>query len=157
MSTLRVLHEVFFDEYSARNYLISKRIFAESISCPKCVTDLRLDITRWSYRCRKRQCEVELSANNNTFFANTKLKLNEVLLLSKLWLSKVPYSSAVELTGHFEKTIVAHWKYLRQLVSSALDLEDTIIGGKGIIVEVDETKLGLILTKVKENITGVIT
>jgi transposase-like protein len=80
--------------------------------------------------------------NSRSFFAGTKLKANEVLLLSRLWLAKVPVCSAIELTGHSEKTIVAFWEHFRQLVSSSIDEEDTIIGGEGIVVEVDETKLG---------------
>ena len=32
--------------------------------------------------------------------------------------------------------------FFRQLVSLALDDEDTVVGGPGIIVEIDETKFG---------------
>lgn len=80
--------------------------------------------------------------NNGTFFAGTRLKANEVLMLSRLWLAKVSVSSAIELTGHSENTVGAFWGHFRNLVSLALDEEDSIIGGEGVIVEVDETKLG---------------
>lgn len=79
---------------------------------------------------------------SNTFFAGSKLKANEVLFLARLWLAKVTVSAVIELTGHSEKTVVAFLWHFRQLVASAIDLEDTVIGGEGIIVEVDETKLG---------------
>ena len=45
-------------------------------------------------------------------------------------------------TGCSSKTITAFTKYFRQLVSESLEDEDTIIGGDGIIVEIDEYKLG---------------
>jgi hypothetical protein len=78
---------------------------------------------------------------SNTFFANTRLQAHEILLMARLWLAKVSVCSAVELTGHSEKTVVSFWKYFRQLVESDIEPEDTVIGGDGVIVEVDETKL----------------
>ena len=80
--------------------------------------------------------------NNNTFFSDTRLKSNEVLMLARLWLAKVSVCSAIDLTGHSEKTVVAFWNHFRQLVSSSIEEDDTVIGGEGIIVEVDDTKLG---------------
>jgi transposase-like protein len=80
--------------------------------------------------------------NSNSFFAGSRLKAHEILLMSRLWLAKVTVTSAVELTGHSENTVVVFWNYFRQLVASAIDVEDTIIGGEDVVVEVDETKLG---------------
>jgi len=142
MSLLNELQEIFFKEDAARSYLLANGIIGGMMECPKCGGAMKLNEVRWVFRCRKETCDVLRSLNSNTFFAGTKLKACEVLLLSRLWLAKVPVSSAIELTGHSEKTVVAFWGHFRQLVSSALEEEDTVIGGDGIIVEVDETKLG---------------
>jgi transposase-like protein len=142
MATLYDLQHVLFDETAAHRYLINNGIISDSMPCPSCEGPMKANVVRWKYRCSRRQCEVERSMNSNTFFAGTKLKAHQVLLLSRLWLAKVPVSAAIELTGHSEKTIVAFWGHFRQLVESAIDEEDTVIGGEGIVVEVDETKLG---------------
>jgi transposase-like protein len=142
MTTLYDLENVLFDEKAARTYLLDKGIIERSATCNRCGEEMTLNLTRWSFRCNKRSCRVERTMNSGTFFAGTKLKTNEVLLLLRLWLAKVTFSSAVELTGHSEKTVVAFWGHFRQLVSQSLEEEDTIIGGEGVIVEVDETKLG---------------
>jgi hypothetical protein len=45
-------------------------------------------------------------------------------------------------TGHSSPTVTAFNGYFRQLVASTLESDDTIIGGEGIVVQVDETKMG---------------
>jgi hypothetical protein len=46
------------------------------------------------------------------------------------------------MTGCSSKTVQAFEGFCRQLVSADLQEEDTIVGGDGIIVEIDECKLG---------------
>jgi hypothetical protein len=40
-------------------------------------------------------------------------------------------------------------------VTSTLETDDTIIGGEGIVIQIDETKMGMFLIQEKESITGV--
>ena len=61
-------------------------------------------------------------------------------MLAKLWL-KVTFSSVISFTGHSSAKVVGFWGHFRRLVASTLDVEDTIIGGQDVIVEVDESKL----------------
>ena len=51
-------------------------------------------------------------------------------------------SSIATITDHSEHTVVAFLGYFRQLVANPLDHEDTTIDGDGIIVEIDESKIG---------------
>ena len=44
-------------------------------------------------------------------------------------------------TGHDEETISDYIGYFQQLTASTLNLEDQVIGGEGIVVEIDETKI----------------
>ena len=46
------------------------------------------------------------------------------------------------LTGHSSNTVTVFWRYCIQLVANMLDTDDGILGGEGIMVQVDETKLG---------------
>ena len=46
------------------------------------------------------------------------------------------------MSGHDSKTVCAFWKHFRQLVASDIQEEDTVIGGPGIVVEIDESKFG---------------
>jgi hypothetical protein len=139
---------VFNHEESAKEYLLERGFYREAMNCSKCGQPMIRDLKRWVFRCGKRTCNLEKSLNHRTFLSNGKLKAHQMLLLARLWLSKVSISAAIELTGHSAHTVGDYWNFFRQLVSSNLDEDDTIIGGKGVIVEVDETKLGYILTHV---------
>lgn len=70
------------------------------------------------------------------------MKCIDILRMAQLWLSGASHSTVIILTGHSSETVTAFFNHFRTLVVSALDEEDQIIGGPGIDVEVDETKLG---------------
>src|SRR5580692_4738300 len=59
-----------------------------------------------------------------------------------MWLNNLPTKSIIQMSGMSSKTVCAFLNYFRQLVSDAVEIEDVTIGGEGIIVEIDETKLG---------------
>jgi hypothetical protein len=65
-----------------------------------------------------------------------------VLRFGYLWLSGCNHKTIIRMTGHSSLTVIVYIGYYRQLVSSSLDDEDQVIGGPGIIVEVDESKFG---------------
>jgi transposase-like protein len=56
--------------------------------------------------------------------------------------NKVQMTSICSITGHSCTTIVSFTQFYRQLVASAVDTEHCMIGGEGIIVEIDEAKFG---------------
>lgn len=95
------------------------------------------------FRCSSKKCgNRELSIRKGTFFFGGCLSCRDILRLGHLWLAGVAHTSAVVLTGHSSTTVTAYFKHFRQLVEQSLVPEDQVIGGPGIIVEVDETKLG---------------
>lgn len=94
------------------------------------------------YRCRAKTCRRAVSILHNSFFSGSHLKCNEVMLLLYLYLSKASNSTIHMLSGHSEQAIADYRQFYSQLISSSLDDKDTIIGGPGVTVEVDESKLG---------------
>jgi hypothetical protein len=142
MHTLYSLTSILTKENTAKSFLQERGFYRETLACPKCGDSMHLNILKWAFRCSKRSCNVYKSLNANTFLANSRLKAHQMLMLARLWISKISVTSAIDLTGHSPNTVVEHWKFFRQLVSSTLEPTDTVIGGENIIVEVDETKLG---------------
>ena len=68
--------------------------------------------------------------------------MNAVMLLAYFWLNEVQWTAAVAMSGCAQKTVTRfHWLF-RRLAARGLSEVDTVIGGRGIIVEIDETKLG---------------
>jgi transposase-like protein len=136
------LHDLLFDKEKARQYLISKNIFYETIKCSKCDYDMKKDEKAFRFRCYSKHCRHEISLSTGTFFYGSKLQINKILYLARLWLTGATSSQAKKDTKLSSATIAAFYNYFRSLVATTLDVEDQIIGGDGIIVEVDETKLG---------------
>jgi transposase-like protein len=62
--------------------------------------------------------------------------------IAYLWLTRCSSLTITTHTGHATDTVSAYKKHLRQLVTDSLDTDDTIIGGDGIIVQIDESKFG---------------
>lgn len=62
--------------------------------------------------------------------------------LAYYWLADVPSTSLQMITHHGTSTIADYLKYFDELVSSYLEDDQEMIGGPGIIVEIDESKFG---------------
>lgn len=102
--------------------------------------DIKLQQT--VFRCSKRDCQQKCSIRKFTFFYGSRLPCSKILFMGYCWVNDVNSSSAIRMTGHSEHTITNFYGHFRRLVASTLTTEDTIIGGMGIEVEIDETKLG---------------
>lgn len=59
------------------------------------------------------------------------------------------------ITGHSSHTIAAYYSIFRTIILNTLVEEDTIIGGDGIIVELDESKFGKIKYNLGHRVEGV--
>jgi transposase-like protein len=68
--------------------------------------------------------------------------MHQIMLLAHLWLNEVPWKSAVSISGISDRTVTRFYGHFRQMVSSMVEDEDTVIGGPDVVVEIDETKLG---------------
>lgn len=89
-----------------------------------------------------KNCGGETSIRLDSFFSKSRLLCKKIMQLAYFWLNRSPVTSIISMTGCSSRTITAFNGYFRQLCADSLNLEDCLIGGPGIIVEVDETKLG---------------
>jgi hypothetical protein len=62
--------------------------------------------------------------------------------LAYLWLNRNSQTQAINASGCSSATVTAFYKHFRILVATTFENIDTMIGGEGIEVEIDETKLG---------------
>lgn len=141
MRTRKELSRIFDSEEEAIRYLIAENIIQQPEKCIKCQY---YNITRRSkcWRCSNSVCRKEWSIFNKSQFSKTKLQVNEFLEMCYYWLVGLKHNQICTITGISHSTITYHMKYLRKLASTSLDFIDLKIGGEGIIVEIDESKLG---------------
>lgn len=87
-------------------------------------------------------CRASYSVLAGSFFSQSRIKCNEALLIGYFWLGGCGHGMLKQFTGHSSKTITDYISFYRQLVTSSLDSDDTLVGGENIIVEIDESKFG---------------
>ena len=120
-------------------YPVDKQVFYQPTGCHACGGALFLH--NKLYRCRVDRCRKSTSLLKNNFFAQSRLKVNDILELAYYWLSGYCHTSVMTMTRHSSATVTEYFGHFRQLVSSSLDDSDNLIGGDGRIVEIDESKL----------------
>ena len=138
---VKMLKNVIYSEESAIQFLFQEGVIKMPSHCSTCGNS-GFSIDRKQWRCTKKDCRKKVSLFNGTFFSLSKLPINEVIEFSYYWLAGIKSSQLGLITGHSTNTISNYSSYLRQLVADSLDFEDLIIGGPGIIVEIDESKFG---------------
>ena len=134
------LNSIFFSEEACISYLFEHEVLVSPSSCQTCEGRIKRNGLR--FRCTRNECRKSFSIFTGSFFAGQCLKCSDILHIGYLWLTKCTNQTIIQHTGHSEHTITSYMKYFRQLVGEAADSDDTIIGGEGVIVEVDETKIG---------------
>lgn len=137
---LRVLWTIVATVVSTLDFLLRENVISIPSICELCGGNI--SVCEDQARCTTRSCRKRLSCLRNSFFAYSRIPINDVLLLGYIWLTGSTYTVALSMTTHSPNTIVEYYGYFRQLVADSLDEEDWTIGGEGVIVEVDESKFG---------------
>jgi transposase-like protein len=136
---LRDFLSIIGTEEKCVEYLCSKKVFYEKIKCDICSKMMNSTGSRQVFRCSR--CRKEKSLRFGTFFYGSKLGCSEIMLMGYFWLSNATHLQICTYIGLSRITVTRFFGHFRQLVSSTLEEEDTLIGGDGVIVEIDETKI----------------
>jgi hypothetical protein len=131
---------ILFNESNCIEFLFEEGILVVPQVCSHCGGLMRKH--ELMVRCTKDICRKAVSIFKGSFFAGQRLKCCEVLYLGYLWLTHCTHATIMHHTGHSEHTVTSYMVYFRQLVSEMIDTDDTIIGGPGVVVQIDETKFG---------------
>lgn len=114
-----------------------------AINCPTC-EDLMVDLSVQNqdgliFSCNKRSCRKRKSIRTNSFFENSRLSLCESMLILHLWAKG--YTEKLILDDfHFAKQTVVDWfRFCRDLCMFSFESDNSVIGGPGSVVELDET------------------
>lgn len=151
LPTINSLLPILFDDVVCRLFLWRSGVFYRSWPCRICGDDIQGDFESGQFRCMKRSCSTKLTIRAHTFFNGSKLKCCQIMHLGYLWLNRNSQTQvtdsyfiiqAMNETGCSSNTVTAFYSHFRSLVSTTLSDEDTRIGGPGVFVQIDETKLG---------------
>jgi len=91
-----------------------------------------------TWRCKNKKCP-QVSIFQNSFFAESKIEPNQVMLILHMKLINTPSTSIQLFTGHSSSTIATYLKKYRELLAFDIKDMDIKIGGENIEVEIDKT------------------
>ena len=90
------------------------------------------------YRCPVHKGNTQ-SIRQNSFLANSHLKLEQFTLLLYLWCQETSNKAAMSMLGLSSATVVDWYNLFREICSQYLIRHRQQIGGPGVIVEIDES------------------
>lgn len=154
LPTIEELNGVFFNEDNAKRYLINKLVVLEEKDCDACQKTVRLTFNRECFRHRCLGRQVEISMWKSSFFEEVRLKPNQVLLAALLWLNGAGHTMICSLTGVARKTASNLIERFNKLVANNLTEESCKVGGHGIVIEIDESKLAKRLNNQGHQVIG---
>ena len=120
----------------------TKRLLARSQDCATCNIPMRQgtrkDITDGLvWRCS--QCKTTKSIREGSFFSKSRLSLQKWLLLIHFWMKEYPVKDAASDVEVDKNTAIDVYRRLREVCSTKLLATPIILGGPGVIVQVDES------------------
>lgn len=138
--TARSLFELFHNESACIEFLKERGAFDIPERCIRCEGNISIYGHVW--KCKVSGCRKQESFLKTSFFGQSRLPVNQVMEIGYYWLAKCNYESILKITGHSSITISNYTRFFREHVARCLDPDDTLIGGNGVKVFVDESKFG---------------
>lgn len=136
------IKDILFEESAAKTFLIDIGIVRLDTVCGECGATVRANISRESFRHKCHESKsVEVSIWKGTFFSRVRIGPHNVLRLAYLWISGCSHGVLETITGHSKATVTSFMRHFRQLLENSIPESSCVIGGEGIIVEIDECKI----------------
>ena len=147
----------FFDEFGTHDkvieYFIKNDLIYKDFKCEKSNNQTRLVFkTHWIFICCKSDCRAEKSAFYGTILFNSKIDYSRIMICVYLWINKSPLTKIYIMAGLHHNTGGAFINLFKEIIVASLDPDDTIIGGNGIVVEIDESKISKTKNNVEEHL-----
>lgn len=138
------VEQFYKDENACIDFLIREGILYSRNECEVCKRGKmkRYPSAPKIWHCNYHGCRFKISVFLHSFFAKSKIPCHDLLRIGYKWLSGQRYTDILEQTKHSTVTVSTEVRFFRELVSSCLSEEDIVVGGPGVVVEVDESKFG---------------
>jgi len=138
-------------------FLIAHHVLLDCWWCERCGELCSRDLSRLAFRCDRRhvgrgrsrskrvwRCRYFKSMLCGSWFSQVRLSVSKVCQLICLWLNlPFPRQSIIETElGVSSRTVVDWSSFCREVCIFWVDKESVILGGPGVVVEIDEAKIG---------------
>ncbi|KFM62518.1 hypothetical protein X975_17148, partial [Stegodyphus mimosarum] len=119
--------------------------------CCKCGENMRLcerkgSMDGFEWRCRKQgkvnAHDVRRSVRKGSWFSHSHLSMCDILRITRCWFLRMGNDSVMQEVKVHEHAVVDWFMFCREVCMTSVINDSVPIGGKGVIVEVDESKFG---------------
>ena len=124
------------------DFLKSKGLLRTQQDCGVCGVPMEWESRvilsdKFTWRCPI--CQARKSIRTESFFSKSKLTLQTWLQLIHHWSMDMPVMQACQQTKISEKRCIVVYQYMRDVCSTKLLAAPIILGGPGIVVQIDES------------------
>ena len=137
------------------DFLDRHNLLRKHVKCDACGEVVQVNKDTLLYRCNRRhtkrighkrkevRCTFNKGARVGTWFGGSVLSLEQILEITYIWATRNPLiKDIVHETGVSKATIIDWLSFCREVADDHCKKTVTILGGEGVIVEVDEAKFG---------------
>ena len=93
------------------------------------------------WRCSNKKCKKKVSIHAGSWFEGHNLTLEQIILITYFRVYGVDQEFVKNELGISNQTIVDWYNFSREVCSCILEKDNEKVGGPGIVVEIDESKL----------------
>lgn len=137
----------FLSQYANPATIVQKlrqeQLLSLTIICEHCMEPMTERATTVGdgtiFYCWKRTCRKNKSIRNGSFFEQSRLSLCESMLFVHLWSKGYSEKLIIDDFEYSNKTVVDWARFCRDICVFDFESDETIIGGEGSVVEIDET------------------
>ena len=124
------------------DYLKPRGLLRTQQDCPTCGVFMEWKKRptcgdKFTWRCP--MCHCRKSIRNESYFSKSKLSLQTWLQLIHHWSMDMPVTQAAKQAKVSEKRTIDIYQYLRDACSTKLLATPIVLGGPGIVVQIDES------------------
>jgi transposase-like protein len=122
-------------------------VLSSTYVCPQCGKNMKLSKTdklsdKYTWRCRRDDHDLRRSVRKGTWFEECRLSMYQILIITYYWVIGRP-AKHIALDRNISPTTVGEWKnFCRDVCVWICARENEMIGGEGVIVEIEESEFG---------------
>ena len=149
MSHMRELGPIVYGEdyFDVIQYCQRKSILKSQQTCSVCGSRMSLQTQTkqngsqdgYTWRCTKTTCRTKKRIRSGSFFEKSKIPLEKWLLSIHHWASNSKVQLAADAIGISRTSVMQCNKFLREICSRKLCQVPIVLGGPGVVVQIDES------------------
>ncbi|XP_071965519.1 uncharacterized protein [Antedon mediterranea] len=128
-----------FDDYL--DFFQRRGLYPTAKDCSYCNVPMYMSTRNRSdglvWRCHR--CRRTIAMRTGTFLAGQKIAMDDWLNLVYYWATETSVKHAIVHTGLKPKVVIQQYRFLRDICSQKLLQTPTLLGGPGVVVQIDES------------------